>query len=74
MGRRERKQFQAAAGAAATADPMKDVDVRITPQELMRMKAVVMDGDRDDALAYISELLGRAESELHSGIKSHLDK
>jgi len=40
----------------------------------MRMKAAVMDSDRDGALALVRDLLGRVEAESNPGMKCHLDK
>lgn len=54
--------------------PVKETIVKITPNDLMRMKAAVMDFDRDTALYFVRDLLGRAEAAAKSGLESHLDK
>ncbi len=54
--------------------PVKETIVKITPNDLMRMKAAVMDFDRDTALYFVRGLLGRAEAAAKSGLESHLDK
>lgn len=54
--------------------PMKEVIIKITPQDLIRMKAAVLDADRDAALEEVKELLNRAEAASQSGLKNHLDK
>ena len=36
---------------------MKEVVIKITPQEQMRIKVIVMDKDRDDALEFLKLLL-----------------
>ena len=53
---------------------MKDTAVRISAKDQMRMKATVLDNDRDDALDIVKELLQRAESAQKLGMRSHLDK
>jgi hypothetical protein len=45
----------------------------ITEEELLKMRAVVLDHDRDDALKIIAEFLKRIEQAKHRGLKSHLD-
>jgi hypothetical protein len=53
--------------------PMKETIVKITPHDLMRMKAVIMDADRDAALDVVKDLLNRAEAASRGGLKNHLD-
>ncbi|HNR86730.1 MAG TPA: hypothetical protein PKM65_00135 [Spirochaetota bacterium] len=52
---------------------MADAIIALTAQELMRMKAIDIDADRDDALSLVRELLRRAETQLHGGLRNHLD-
>ena len=52
---------------------MKETAIRITVQEQMRMKAIVVDQDRDDALELVKELLQRVEAAQNLGMRSHLD-
>jgi len=59
---------------AENADPMKEIIIKIAPQDLIRMKAAVLDADRDAAFDVVKELLNRAEAASHSGLKNHLDK
>ncbi len=47
--------------------------LRITEEELIRMRAIVLDRDRDDALEMIRDLVKRLEQAMQSGLKSHLD-
>lgn len=53
--------------------PVKETIVKITPNDLMRIKAAVMDADRDEALDVVRELLGRAEVAFRGILKSYLD-
>jgi hypothetical protein len=53
---------------------MGDIIIKITGEELIRMKMAVMDTDRDDALELLRLLLKRAESAGNAGLKSHLDR
>ena len=53
--------------------PVVETIVKISPHDLMRMKAVVMDADRDAALDVVRELLSRAELSSQCGLKNHLD-
>lgn len=45
----------------------------ITDEELLRMKMVVMDGDKEDALRLLREFVKRLEQQKNLGMKSHLD-
>ena len=47
--------------------------LNITEEEFMRMRAIVLDHDRDDALEMIREFVKHLEQAMHSGLKSHLD-
>lgn len=40
----------------------------------MRMKAAVIDDDRDTAFDVVKELLNRAEAAIQGGLRNHLDK
>ncbi len=53
---------------------MGDTIIKISGEELIRMKGAVMDADRDDAFAMLKILLQRAEAVSSPGMKSHLDK
>ena len=53
---------------------MKEVVIRVGMEEQLRMKAVVVDDDRDDALELVKELLRRVEAAQKLGMRSHLDK
>jgi hypothetical protein len=46
----------------------------ISEEELLRMKMVVLDKDRDEALSLITRLVVRLEQQRNLGLKSHLDK
>ncbi|MFA6011653.1 MAG: hypothetical protein WC799_16815 [Desulfobacteraceae bacterium] len=45
----------------------------ITPEELMKMKGVLLDADGKEALALIKEFVKRIDQQKQSGMKSHLD-
>lgn len=45
----------------------------ISEEELLQMKMVVMDGDEEEALRLLKELVKRLEQQRSSGMKSHLD-
>jgi hypothetical protein len=47
--------------------------LNITEEEFMRMQAIALDRDRNDALKIIAEFLKRIEQAKHHGLKSHLD-
>ena len=53
---------------------MEEIVIKITPQEQMRMKVIVVDKDKDDALEFLKLLLERTETASMSGICSHLDQ
>jgi hypothetical protein len=46
----------------------------ISEEELLQMKMVVMDKDRDQAFTLIKNFLGRLEQQGNRGLKSHLDQ
>jgi hypothetical protein len=52
---------------------MKEVAIRIGLEEQMRMKTIVLDKDRDDALELVKQLLQRVEAAQNLGMRSHLD-
>lgn len=52
---------------------MKEAVLRITLEDQMRMKAIALDEDRDEALKFIRELLQRVEAGQKLGMVSHLD-
>jgi hypothetical protein len=45
----------------------------ITDEELLRMKAAVMDRDDKEALRLLKEFVKRLEQQKNLGLKSHLD-
>jgi|GEM_PF-515348 len=45
----------------------------ISEQDLQRMKGVLLDQDRDEALRLVRDLLRRLEIQSNQGLKSHLD-
>ena len=51
----------------------KEILIKITAEEYMRMKAIQLDDDERDALAMVKVLLFRIEAEERKGLKSHLD-
>ena len=52
---------------------MKEAAIRISLEEQMRMKAIVLDEDRDGALELVKQLLRRVEAAQNLGMRSHLD-
>jgi hypothetical protein len=46
----------------------------ISEEELLQMKMVVMDKDRDEALRLIRSFVARLEQQGRRGLKSHLDQ
>jgi lactam utilization protein B len=52
---------------------MKDAVVKVTAQEQVRMQAIVLDRDKDDALAFVKMLRDRIEASENLGMRSHLD-
>ena len=53
---------------------METKNVKFNYDDEIRMKRIVLDSDRDDALAFVKELLGRISSSSIKGMKNHLDK
>lgn len=45
----------------------------ISDEEFMRMKAAVLDKDRDEALELIKGFVKRLEQQSRQGLKSHLE-
>lgn len=45
----------------------------ISEQDLQRMRGVLLDQDRDEALRLVRDLLRRLEIQANQGLKSHLD-
>jgi len=44
----------------------------LTEQELMQMKAALLDEDGDEALRILKEFVKRLEQQKNAGMKSHL--
>lgn len=51
----------------------KNMVLDLTEQELMRMKAAVLDADGEEALRFLKEMIKRLEQQKQAGMKSHLD-
>jgi hypothetical protein len=47
--------------------------LNISDEELIRMRAIVLDRDRDAAVQMIKDFVKRLEQAKHGGLKSHLD-
>jgi len=45
----------------------------LSENDFMRMKAALLDNDRDEALQIIRELVKRLQIQAGKGLKSHLD-
>jgi hypothetical protein len=52
---------------------MKDVYLKIVPQDRLRMERIVLDRDAEDALALIQQWLEFVAQAGHGGMQSHLD-
>jgi hypothetical protein len=52
----------------------KEMLIKISAEEYMRMKGIQMDSDEKDALALVKILLSRIEDEENHRMKSHLDQ
>lgn len=61
------------AGAVHKAPDMEPKVVTITFDDEIRLKRVVIDRDKDDALEFAKELLGRISATANKHIKNHLD-
>lgn len=48
--------------------------IQITTEELQKMKQILLDEDRDEALTLIKILHKRLMEQMNKGMKSHLDK
>ena len=53
---------------------MKDAIVKVTKEELMRMRAILIDSDKEAALAFVRLLMDRIEASEKQGMRSHLDQ
>jgi len=52
---------------------MKDVYLKIGPQDRLRMKRIILDRDREDALALVKQWLEIVAQAGRGGMQSHLD-
>jgi len=53
---------------------MKDAHVKVTVEEQMRMQAILVDRDKEDALEFLRMLRDRIETRENMGMRSHLDQ
>jgi lactam utilization protein B len=53
---------------------MKDAVVKVTIEEQMRMQAILLDHDKEDALEFVRLLRDRIEAGENLGLRSHLDQ
>jgi len=53
---------------------MKDAHVKVTVEEQVRMQAILVDRDKEDALKFLRMLLDRIEASENRGMRSHLDQ
>lgn len=42
-------------------------------EDIMKMKGIILDVDRDEAINFIKEIVKRLEQQKNAGMKSHLD-
>lgn len=47
--------------------------VTLTKQEMMRLEMILLDNDKDEALAFLREMRSKIEASTSIGMKSHLD-
>ena len=52
---------------------MKDTHVKVTVAEQMRMQAILLDRDGEEALKFLRVLCDRIEADGKQGLRSHLD-
>ena len=52
---------------------MKDAHVKVTVEERMRMEAILLDRDGEEALKILRVLRDRIEADGKQGLRSHLD-
>jgi hypothetical protein len=52
---------------------IKDAVVKLTVADQMRMQAILLDRNKDDALEFVRMLCDRIEAEGKQGLRSHLD-
>jgi len=53
---------------------IKDAVVRVTVAEQLRIQAIVLDRDKDDALEFVKMLRDRIDTDERHGMRSHLDQ
>jgi len=53
---------------------MKDAYGKVTVEEQMRMQAILVDRDKDEALELVRMLRDRIEASENMGMRSHLDQ
>ena len=51
----------------------ESIIVTLSPQEVMRLEMILTDRDKEEALAFVSEMYQRIKSKTIRGLKSHLD-
>ncbi len=62
---------------ADAAREVRIMDIKIVTLKLddeIRMERIILDRDRDDALEFVKELLGRITAPANMRMKNHLDK
>jgi len=54
--------------------PEKDrIIVSMSPQDVLRLEMILTDRDKDEALAFVTEMYQQIKSKTIRGLKSHLD-
>lgn len=51
----------------------KTTVISLTASEMARLDMILVDGDKDDALAFLKEVRSRIERSKNKGMQSHLD-
>jgi len=62
------------AGAVHKAPDMETKVIALTVDDEIRLKRIVIDRDKDDALEFARELLGRISVSANKRMKNHLDQ
>ncbi len=62
------------AGAVHEAPGMETNVIALTVDDEIRLKRIVIDRDKDDALEFARDLLGRISASTNKRMKNHLDQ
>jgi len=51
----------------------ESIVVTLSPQEVMRLEMILTDRNKEEALAFVTEMYHKIKSQTIRGLKSHLD-